>query len=328
MAERVGSEYRAGSWSATGTNVQTFNDALRRLRAPGIRRTAAFTIVALVDDVADTNAVRSALRDLARRHPTRALVVVRLPDEAPGIDAEVASMAREHRGISAVCFEDVVLRVRGDAARGLPAVVAASAHPGLPVIAWSYDRLPAPDEPLLELADRVLVDSNRTGTIVEVPNLLALSRRIPTTDLAWVALEPWRDAARAVLAGRGDSSFGRSIRGIEIHGALGSRVLLAAWLMSRFALQPDVVRLFEAERLTMRISARHGDRDAFTLIGDLAIPREAADHRGTVVVAPLSTLEVLDRALGYGRNDTEWEPTLTRALDLWNNGELWDKGVG
>jgi hypothetical protein len=312
----VRSEYRVGSWSATDTSVQTFNDALRRLRAPGTRRIAAFTIVALVDDVTDATAVRSALRDLARRHPARALVVVRLPDEAPGIDAEVVLVAREHRGIRAVCYEDVVLRVRGDAVRGLLAVVEASVHPGLPVIAWSYERLPAPDEPLLALAGRVLVDSTRTGTIVELPNLLTLSRRMPTTDLAWVALEPWRDAADAMLADRGDSPSRRKIRGIEIHGELGSRVLLAAWLMSRFALEPDAVRLFEAERIAMRIWARDDDRDTFTSISDLAIAQDVPERRDSVVVTPLSPLEVLDRALANSRDDTEWELTLTRALVL------------
>ena len=313
----MSSEYRIGTWSATDTNAQTFNGALRRLqRSPGIRRTAAFTIVVFVDDVTGATAVRSALRDLARRHPARALVVVRLPNEAPGIDADVALVTREHRGIIAVCFEDVVLRVRGDAVRGLLAVVEASVHPGLPVIAWSYERLPAPDEPLLALADRVIVDSTRTGTIVELPNLLMLSRRMPTTDLAWVALEPWRDAAGAMLADRGDAPSRRTIRGIEISGGLGSRVLLAAWLMSRFALEPDAVRLFEAERIAMRIWARHDDQDAFTLISDLAIERDAAEHRSTVVVAPLSPLEVLDRALANSRDDTEWELALTRALEL------------
>jgi hypothetical protein len=320
MAESVRSEYRTASWSATDTNVHACNAALRRLRAPGSRRIAAFTIVAFVDDVADANAVRSALRDLARRHPARALVVVRLPAEAPGIDAEVGLVARAHRGISAVCFEDVVLRVRGDAALGLRAVIDASAHRGLPLIAWSYGRLPAPDESLLAMVDRLLVDSARTETIAGLRDLLALSRRIPTTDLAWVALEPWRDAATAVLAGRGGPPAERSIRGIEIHGELGLRVLLAAWLTSRFALEPEAVRFFEAERLAMHIWARHDDRDAHTLISDNAIQRDAADHRGTVTVAPLSPLEVLDRALANSRGDTEWERTLTRALELSNKG--------
>jgi hypothetical protein len=153
-----------------------------------------------------------------------------------------------------------------------------------------------------------------------LPNLLALRRRVPTTDLAWVALEPWRDAASAVLADREGSPSPRRIRGIEISGDLGSRVLLAAWLTSRFALEPDVVRLFEAERLAMRIWARHDDRDAFTLISDPAIEREATERRGTVVVAPLSPLEVLDRALAGSCDDAEWELTLTQALELSNAG--------
>ena len=209
----------------------------------------------------------------------------------------------------------MILRVRGDAARQLPAVVETSAQPGLPVIAWTCDRLPASDEPLLDLADRVVVDSTGTATILELSNLLALTRRMATIDLAWVALEPWRDAAGAALAGHGGSPSERSISGIEIHGDRRSSVLLAAWLTSRFALEAGVIRLIEASHLTMRIGDRYDERDSFTEIGGFAIQLEAADHHHTAVVEPRSPLEVLDRALGSSGGDPEWEPTLTRALD-------------
>jgi hypothetical protein len=85
--------------------------------------------------------------------------------------------------------------------------------------------------------------------------------------------------------------------------------------MCRFALEADSIRLFEGERLAMRLWARHDDRDAYTLIRDRASSREAADHHETVVVEPLSPLEVLDRALGSGGGDPEWELTLARALE-------------
>src|SRR5439155_1435568 len=79
-----------------------------------------------------------------------------------GIDAELRVHCIE-RDTRAVCFENMVLHVRGNTAHHLDSVVEPFTLPDVPVVVWLPHRLLTIDDPLLVAADRLVVDSRAAG---------------------------------------------------------------------------------------------------------------------------------------------------------------------
>src|SRR5438132_6612468 len=107
-----------GSWEGDGVTVAQIAAALSDLRRHEQRaavRTSVLTLVAVVRDPEIVDVTIDTVRELGGRHPSRTLVlVVADTDEDPGIDATVSVHALRSQGPT-VCFEDVVLRMRGPA---------------------------------------------------------------------------------------------------------------------------------------------------------------------------------------------------------------------
>ncbi len=155
-------------------------------------------IVTVVDDVAADRIVRTLL-DLGIRHPSRAIVLVPQPSAVGRpLDARVSthchdSGADEDR----VCYEEVVLTVRGEAAEHLSGVVAPLLIHDLPTYVWWPGDPPFNDpvfDQLVEMTDRVLFDSS------DFVDLLAGLRRLGSLrhasgvgDLAWERLAWWQE---------------------------------------------------------------------------------------------------------------------------------------
>ena len=96
-----------------------------------------------------------------------------------------------------VCYEEVVLAVRGDAAAHLAGIVTPLLIHDLPTHVWWPGDPPFRDpvfEQLVELSDRVIVDSADFGDLLAGLRRLAnLRRQSGVGDLAWERLSWWQE---------------------------------------------------------------------------------------------------------------------------------------
>jgi len=184
-----------GSWEAENVTVGQVEAALTDLRRHEQRaavRTSVLTLVAVVRSEAEADVARTIIGDLGARHPSRTIVIVASEDD-PGpenvIDAAVWVHALEREG-RAVCFEEVVLKVRGKTRHHLDSVVEPFALPDVPLLVWLPAGLPAPGDPLMASANRVVVDSRAVaeagGDVLSRSATLAIRR--PGADLSWMRL--------------------------------------------------------------------------------------------------------------------------------------------
>jgi glucose-6-phosphate dehydrogenase assembly protein OpcA len=141
--------------------------------------------------------------------------------------------------------------------------------PDLPVVVWLPAQLPAPGDPLLTVADRIVVDSRAVagaGTVpggethAVLPRIAALARRRPVADLSWTRLAAWRSLLAGLFEGSEYRPFLREIERVEVSGNYGPRHLLGGWLLRRLGLPPARVTLCPADHVSIRITAMHRDR--------------------------------------------------------------------
>ena len=261
-----------GSWEAENVTVKQVESALSDLRRHEQRaavRASVLTLVAVVTSDAAADAVLDVVHDLGARHPSRTMVIVIDDDPETAMDANASVHAVEREG-RAVCFEEIVLRVRGRARHHLDSVVEPFALPDLPVVVWLPSHLPAAGDPLLSVADRIVVDSRAVAgadphpgeTHTVLPAIAALARRLPVTDLSWTRLAPWRSLLAGLFEGAAYRPFLREIEGVEVSGHYGPRYLLGGWLQRRLDVAPARVTLAPAEHVSIKITALHRDRTA------------------------------------------------------------------
>jgi glucose-6-phosphate dehydrogenase assembly protein OpcA len=165
---------------------------------PHARASVLNLIVTVVDSAAADRVVQT-LMGLGVRHPSRALVLV--PEHAAGeapIDARISTHCHDAiGGGDRVCYEEVVLSVRGDAAAHLAGIVTPLLIHDLPTHVWWPGDPPFRDpvfEQLVELSDRVIVDSadfrDLQGGLRRLANL---RRRSGVGDLSWQRLSWWQE---------------------------------------------------------------------------------------------------------------------------------------
>jgi glucose-6-phosphate dehydrogenase assembly protein OpcA len=314
------------SWSADDVTLGQVEAALNDLRRTEERaavRTTVLTLVAVINDAQHSDEILEVVRQLGGRHPSRTLVVVLVDDDRDGIDAHASLHAIERNG-RAICFEDVVLEVRGRARFHLDSVIEPFTIPDLPVAVWTPFDLPAVGNPLLASADRIVVD---TRFLAESTALLrrvgVLTRRFPVADLSWVRLTPWR----SLLAGLFDGclEFARGVYRVEATGHLAPRALIGGWLMSSLGLPPSVVTLTPAEHVSIRLQATADGREARFAVertGDEKVIHATVEIAGGV--SQQQTLRMRDQpraavladALGRMGHDLVYERSLASALDL------------
>ena len=253
-----------GSWEADDVTVGAVEAALSDLRRHEQRaavRTSVLTLVAVVDDSEQAEATLAIVSDLGARHPSRTIVLVVGEDdgeddgEREGLDAAASVHVVERQGTT-ICYEDVVLRVRGRARHHLDSVVEPFTLPDLPVVVWMPSRLPSPGDPLLGQADRLVVDSRAVPEGSDALRLIAvLARRLRVTDLSWTRLAPWRSLLAGLFEGGINRPFLSGAQRVEVSGNSGPRYLLGGWLLRRLRLPVDAVVLAPAEHVSIRINA-------------------------------------------------------------------------
>ena len=165
---------------------------------PHARASVLNLIVTVVDATAADRVVRT-LVDLGVRHPSRALVIVPEPqaDGAP-LDARISTHCHDAAAdADRICYEEVVLSVRGDAAAHLSGIVAPLLIHDLPTHVWWPGDPPFQDpvfDQLVEMSDRVVVDSADFGDLLSGLRRLAnLRRKSGVGDLSWERLSWWQE---------------------------------------------------------------------------------------------------------------------------------------
>jgi glucose-6-phosphate dehydrogenase assembly protein OpcA len=166
---------------------------------PHARASVLNLIVTVVDAAAADRVVRT-MSELGVRHPSRAIVLVPEAEmaDAASLDARISTHCHDgHRGTERICYEEVVLAVRGEPAGHLNGIVAPLLIHDLPThVWWPGDppfRHPAFDQ-LVELGDRLIVDSADFGDLLAgLRPLTTVRRRSGVGDLAWERLSWWQE---------------------------------------------------------------------------------------------------------------------------------------
>ncbi|HSK92837.1 MAG TPA: glucose-6-phosphate dehydrogenase assembly protein OpcA [Candidatus Angelobacter sp.] len=163
---------------------------------------ARASVLNLIVTVVDTDAADRVVRTLTGlgvRHPSRAIILV--PDPAgggPKLDARISAHCNDtSSGSDQVCYEEVVLTVRGESASHLNGIVAPLLIHDLPTHVWWPGDPPFRDpifDQLVEVADRLIVDSADFGDLLPGLRRLAnLRRRSGVGDLSWERLAWWQE---------------------------------------------------------------------------------------------------------------------------------------
>jgi glucose-6-phosphate dehydrogenase assembly protein OpcA len=162
-------------------------------------RASVLNLIVMVPDEVEAARVVETMIGLGVRHPSRAIVLAADPKaEGPALSAGIT--AHCHLGIDArapVCYEVVVLTVRGEAADHLAGVVAPLLIHDLPTHVWWPGDPPFSDpifDQLVEMSDRVVVDSYEFGDLLRgLRRLTTLRRRSGLGDLGWRRLGWWQE---------------------------------------------------------------------------------------------------------------------------------------
>jgi len=257
-----------GSWQSdnvTAAEVERALSDLRRNEERAATRTSVLTLVIVVANKADAEEHLDVVRHLGARHPSRTLVFVLEGDEDDSqtesrLDAKV-SVAGVERGGRQVAVEELVICCHGPARFHLDSLVLPFALPDLPVAVWLPTSIPGRGDPLLETADRVVVDTRVVGYQADaLSRLYSISRRVAVTDLSWWRLKPWRNLLAGLFEGRIYRPFLGDVHHLEVTGHAGPRHLFAAWVMNRLDLPRSVVHLGDAEHLSVKLVASHEGR--------------------------------------------------------------------
>lgn len=265
-----------GSWEADGVNVAQVEAALLDLRRHeqwAAVRTSVLTLVAVVDDRCSADIALDVVHELGTRHPSRTIVLVLDNDDDSGDGGNLDAAASVHvleRNGTAVCFEEVILRVRGRARHHLYSLIEPFTLPDLPVVVWLPARLPSRGDPLLAAANRIVVDSRAVAESESggdpLGRIAMLTRRLPVTDLSWTRLAAWRSLLGGLFEGSLTRPFLSGVQEVVVAGNYGPRHLLGGWLLTRLRLPPAVVRLEAAPHASIRIEAlAHGKLGKFVV---------------------------------------------------------------
>ncbi len=250
-------------WSADDTTVRGVEAHLAKLWAgapsgegstvtekglPHARASVVNLIVTVPDEHSALRVVQT-LGGLGHRHPSRALVLVALPDATgPSLDASVSAHchAINGDGTDRVCYEEVVLTVRGEAAEHLDGIVAPLLIHDLPTHVWWPGDPPFADptfDQLVEVADRVIIDSGDFGDLLlGMRRLATLRRRSGIGDLSWRRLAWWQELTAQFFDAPRFRRYLPNLNRIRLRyaggddgatGRLAQSMLYAGWIASR-----------------------------------------------------------------------------------------------
>jgi glucose-6-phosphate dehydrogenase assembly protein OpcA len=276
------------------TSVAEIERELYRLRCQEeqgpVLRTSVMTHTAWVppDWV---EAARETLAGLAERHPSRTIVLLPEPAaEEAAIEADV-ELQRLSRGGQSVCSEVIRLRLRGAKARVPASVVEPLLVADLPVfLRWRGEpEFGGPAlEQLVEVADRVIVDSTEWPAVPDAYGLLLpYFGRTAWSDIAWGRTLPWRRALASLWPAIA------TVSELCVAGPKAEARLLAGWLRA----------CLDRQIALAHVKAGSLER---VVVDGLEVPRPAED--------PRSPSDLLSDELDRFSRDPVYEQAVTRAV--------------
>ena len=168
-------------------------------------RASVLTLLAYVESEDEGRETFNLISQVIAQNPCRAIMMVSEPRERPeGLSAWISAQCHlPASGARQVCCEQIYVRARGEAVKGLDNVVVPLVVPELPVyLWWRAGRFAPPSflDQVLRITNRVLVDSGR----FEEPeaDLATLARQMERfrnadgmafSDLNWARLTPCRE---------------------------------------------------------------------------------------------------------------------------------------
>jgi glucose-6-phosphate dehydrogenase assembly protein OpcA len=204
-------------WELRGTTVRAVEAELARLwtaattetgQGDGLvvtekgmphARTSVLNLIVTAADQTTTDRILEILLSLGARHPSRAIVLQADPTaEGDTLDARIRTHCRDGDNDGGrICFEQLALTVRGEAARHLDGIVAPLVIHDLPTDVWWPGDPPFNDavfNQLVEMADRLVVNSADFGDLPGgLKRLGVIRRRSGVGDIAWERLAPWQE---------------------------------------------------------------------------------------------------------------------------------------
>jgi glucose-6-phosphate dehydrogenase assembly protein OpcA len=184
-------------WAATAGGASGV-DALVTEKGVAHARASVLNLIVTVPEAEAADRVVHTLMGLGIRHPSRAIVLVADPHaRGRSLDARISTHCNDNMIGEQVCYEEVVLTVRGEAAEHLSGVVAPLLIHDLPTYTWWPGDPPFRDavfDQLIELSDRIIVDSADFADLLGgVRRLANVRHRTGVGDLSWERLAFWQE---------------------------------------------------------------------------------------------------------------------------------------
>ena len=180
-----------------------------------------------------------------------------------------------------------------------------------------------PGEPLLSIADTVVVDTKETADDRAFAAVADLIGEHVVVDLSWERLRPWRQLLAALFDGQAYRPFARAVTGIEVAGKPGPRKLLAGWLTSRLGTPRSRVHLSDDRHIQVTLHAE-GDGKTATFevsraVGERVVRAGAridgGPHLNEVLALPDDSLAwSVAQALTHLDRDPVWEAALAASV--------------
>jgi len=161
-------------------------------------RASVLNLVVTVTDAAAADRAVHTLMGLGVRHPSRAIVFVPQPGAGTSsLGARISAHCHDHGDDERICYEEVVLTVRGEVASHLGGVVAPLLIHDLPTHVWWPGDPPFGDgvfTQLVEMGDRLIIDSaDFTDLLASLRGLAVVRRHRGVGDLTWERLVWWQE---------------------------------------------------------------------------------------------------------------------------------------
>lgn len=314
-------------WQGTGVRLNDVSSALADLRHRSrdvtSPRTAVMTFVAVAGDQDRASTASSVLRLLSSHHPARLLILHPDADAAASLDGQAALFTVDSGGHE-INFEEIRLDVHGQAAKHLDSVADAFTISDLPIAAWYVGTIPDINDPLLNIATAVLVDSRDAADSGRLHGLLELARERRVVDLSWMRLKPYRRLTAAVFSETSTRPWLEGIGRVKVWGKAGPRHMLGGWMVAQLGLSPRQVELHDDRHVRLEIECSlDGEAASFTvargpgrtLEARANLPdRACAPHHARLPDDPMGA--ALADALLHLEADVVWQSALSVAARL------------
>jgi glucose-6-phosphate dehydrogenase assembly protein OpcA len=176
--------------------------SLGKSESAGMLRACSMTLLIAADEEEESSVLGEMVAEIMHQHPSRTIVLRVRDGDDPRIESNVTAQCWMPFGRrQQICCEQIELHSSEGALHELPRIVLGIMAPDLPVVVIcrtpTIFALPG-FEPLLNLTNRVIVDSRRSCRLPAAETLQHIARRRAeghdVHDLAWTALTEWRES--------------------------------------------------------------------------------------------------------------------------------------